>query len=462
MLFPPLLFLLGALLGALTNWFVDRFAWIPRFRSPWRVWPHEFSERLNAAASRKRSDSKEPFAKRWPDFLPLVGWIFLSRLGEPLERLPAEQRLPGLETRRFWIRPFLVELLCGFGFVALYFWEVQGTMLLPNGLEPELFGVVFQRYWIHLLLFVLLLAATLIDFDDMVIPDLLTVAGTVLALSLAAFFPQLSLPATQFRVEVVYRPHPNAQRAEDNFDLVYTQEKRAVPLNYLSPNPPAALPRMPLAMAGLWVFWCLAMLDRVWYGRRLGFRRSWAIFLRHLVRSPRTKYWLGAMIVGPVAIGFLFNTFKLWESAHAVGLFSALVGMAVGMTLVWSVRLVAGGALGREAMGFGDVTLMGMIGAFLGWQACIPIFFLAPILGVVHGILNALFGRGREFPYGPWLCLATVLVVVAWPTVWGQLAPVYELGWILGAVLLVCLALMGVMLLVWRHIRERLFAGPDQ
>ncbi len=74
---------------------------------------------------------------------------------------------------------------------------------------------------------------------------------------------------------------------------------------------------------------------------------------------------------------------------------SSLVGMATGMTLIWSVRLVGRFVLGREAMGFGDVTLMGMIGAFVGWQACILIFFLAPFAGLVLGIINFAAGRHR-------------------------------------------------------------------
>ena len=36
-------------------------------------------------------------------------------------------------------------------------------------------------------------------------------------------------------------------------------------------------------------------------------------------------------------------------------------------------------------MGFGDVTLLAMIGAFVGWQGVIVVFFLAPFAGAVIG-----------------------------------------------------------------------------
>jgi prepilin signal peptidase PulO-like enzyme (type II secretory pathway) len=102
--------------------------------------------------------------------------------------------------------------------------------------------------------------------------------------------------------------------------------------------------------------------------------------------------------------------------------------MAVGMILVWSVRLVAQWGLGVEAMGFGDVTLMGMIGAFLGWQAALLIFFLAPFFGLVYGIINLALGKGRAVPYGPFLCLATVVVVVAWRFLWSATAEYFAFG----------------------------------
>ena len=72
-----------------------------------------------------------------------------------------------------------------------------------------------------------------------------------------------------------------------------------------------------------------------------------------------------------------------WES-----LLSSLVGLAAAGGIVWLVRIIGRYALRKEAMGFGDVTLMAMIGSFLGWQACLFVFFLAPFAGLLLGIAN--------------------------------------------------------------------------
>ena len=57
-------------------------------------------------------------------------------------------------------------------------------------------------------------------------------------------------------------------------------------------------------------------------------------------------------------------------------LLTALVGLVAGGGIVWVVRLIGAVALRREAMGFGDVTLMAMVGAFVGWQASLIVFFM--------------------------------------------------------------------------------------
>lgn len=112
------------------------------------------------------------------------------------------------------------------------------------------------------------------------------------------------------------------------------------------------------------------------------------------------------------------------------GLGVGLLGWAVGGGLTWSFRVVFTKLLGREAMGFGDVTLMAMVGAFLGWQAAVLTFFMAPFFGLAHAVWKLLVYiqkrlRGaqtsdadREIPFGPYLSMAAVALLLSWPWLW--------------------------------------------
>lgn len=62
-----------------------------------------------------------------------------------------------------------------------------------------------------------------------------------------------------------------------------------------------------------------------------------------------------------------------------------------------------------SSMGGGDVKLLAMMGAFLGWQKAIMIFFLAPLFGAVIGIINLVIKKDHTIPYGPFLSLAAIL-----------------------------------------------------
>ncbi len=66
-----------------------------------------------------------------------------------------------------------------------------------------------------------------------------------------------------------------------------------------------------------------------------------------------------------------------------------------------------------ESMGGGDVKLMAMIGAFLGWQLALVTFFLAPFFGIVIGLYNLVSKKDHTIPYGPFLSLAA-LVAIFW------------------------------------------------
>ncbi|MGE0375890.1 MAG: prepilin peptidase, partial [Planctomycetaceae bacterium] len=84
---------------------------------------------------------------------------------------------------------------------------------------------------------------------------------------------------------------------------------------------------------------------------------------------------------------------------HLHGLAWSLTGLGVGAGLTWGVRAVSGWLLGQEALGLGDVTLMGMIGSFLGWQPTVIAFLLAPLCALSVGLVVKLLGNRTYIPY---------------------------------------------------------------
>jgi len=64
-----------------------------------------------------------------------------------------------------------------------------------------------------------------------------------------------------------------------------------------------------------------------------------------------------------------------------------------------------------ESMGGGDVKLLAMIGAFLGWKAALITFFVAPFFGMAVGLFNLVVKKDHLIPYGPFLSLAALMSI---------------------------------------------------
>ncbi len=119
-----------------------------------------------------------------------------------------------------------------------------------------------------------------------------------------------------------------------------------------------------------------------------------------------------------------------WIAAHPHwhGLAVSLAGLIVGGGSIWLVRIIGHFVLKREAMGFGDVILMAMIGSFLGWQPTLVVFFLAPICALVVVSVMWIVRRDREIPYGPYLSLATLILLLGWRHIWPAAERFFSLG----------------------------------
>lgn len=103
---------------------------------------------------------------------------------------------------------------------------------------------------------------------------------------------------------------------------------------------------------------------------------------------------------------------------HLHGLAWSCTGAVVGAGVTWVARGVASFVLRQEAMGLGDVTLMAMIGSFLGWQPMLLVFAFAPFCGIVVGITVKSFLNRPYVPYGPYLSAASLIVLLGWKWIW--------------------------------------------
>jgi leader peptidase (prepilin peptidase)/N-methyltransferase len=91
---------------------------------------------------------------------------------------------------------------------------------------------------------------------------------------------------------------------------------------------------------------------------------------------------------------------------------SSLIGVLSGGGSLFLVATVYQWLFKREGMGGGDVKLLAMIGAFLGWKAVILTIFLSSFIGSIIGITVMLI-KGKDFkyaiPFGPFLALGAVI-----------------------------------------------------
>jgi leader peptidase (prepilin peptidase)/N-methyltransferase len=110
---------------------------------------------------------------------------------------------------------------------------------------------------------------------------------------------------------------------------------------------------------------------------------------------------------GGLAIGLLLSL----QHGFA-GLSDAVVGAAAGFLLLYAVAWAGEKAFGQEAMGGGDIKMMAMVGAFVGWKGVLLTVFGGAVLGTIIFIPLSL-GRKRLVPFGVFLALAagTVFVV---------------------------------------------------
>ncbi len=141
------------------------------------------------------------------------------------------------------------------------------------------------------------------------------------------------------------------------------------------------------------------------------------IDLEHMILPDRVT--IGGMILGPI----LSAAFPILQGRDTAldGLIASAIGLAAGWGTLYAVSVFGRLAFKKEAMGFGDVKLMGAIGAFFGWPAVYFTIMVSAFVGTLVGVV-LIIRKSREWqsriPYGPYLALAVLLWMLGGHTWW--------------------------------------------
>jgi len=114
-----------------------------------------------------------------------------------------------------------------------------------------------------------------------------------------------------------------------------------------------------------------------------------------------------------IPIGFVCSFLIPWLPSLD-SLLGILLGGGLLLSIAWLYEVLAK----REGMGGGDIKLLAMLGAFLGWKAIFPIIFFASVGGTLIGVPLMLANKENSrfaLPFGPFLATAALVYLF-----WGQ------------------------------------------
>ncbi len=320
--------------------------------------------------------------------------------------------------------------------VGIVWWEVIYQGLSPHNVVRTAANpsALFIRAWGHSIFFWFLAAAAWVDIRYRVIPDVITTPGVVCGLIALAIFPEILLP-----VPVITERSFAAATLTEDFLVAWGPLNASKAIDRSVQHLAATM-----ALFGLWWAICTAR----WTPKNKEIPKDLVQKVSQCVCEPRNL----VLVLGVVVLSIV----NWLGGERLAAIESGVIGLAVSAGIVWFTRAGASLALGREAMGMGDVTLMAMVGIWLGWQPAVLIFFLATFIGLVHGLFQLIMHRENELPFGPSLCLAAVLITLLWQPVWAWAAVLFDdvvqLGTVLGLVVL----LTAVTLFLWRWMRGKM------
>ncbi len=143
--------------------------------------------------------------------------------------------------------------------------------------------------------------------------------------------------------------------------------------------------------------------------------------------------WEVAFLALPIGLGLLGAWLALGPlAAEAASLADirpvasaagAVLGGLIGAGVIWLIRVAGSLAFGREAMGLGDVDLMFGVGCCIGAGPASIAVFPAALVGLAFAVVRLVRQGGREMPFGPYLAIGSVLLVLFFNPLMDYLRP---------------------------------------
>ena len=328
-------------------------------------------------------------AIRFYDNIPLVSWLLLGRKCRYC-KAPISPRY------------FVIELLTGLVFTGLFVFYFRTD--LRAGISPFLSGGWFI-YLTSIILLAAFIAASAIDLELWVIP-----------LSICWFVTAVGLLSSALGVYII--------------DPAVIRGCALLPSASVNTASLAAGAAIGLAISSFIL--ATGLIKRSYESdERNGetVKRSTEPQFNHRLEVCKEIGFLLPIIICSIATWWIIKEtapIRTWwvnflQQPVIAGLLGSLWGYFVGCGLVWATRILGTLAFGKEAMGLGDVHLMGAAGAVIGPIFVVVAFFIAPFFGLAWAGFQMFFKKTRQIPYGPFLSLGVFAVMIFHDIILGRL-----------------------------------------
>jgi len=327
------------------------------------------------------------------DNIPLISWLLLGRKCRYC-KAPIS------------VRYFAIELLTGLVFVGIF--HLYFRTGLRAGMGPFL-GGGWLIYLLHMILLAAFVAASAIDLELWIIPLSICWLVTVAGLAGSTLAGYIIDPA---QIRQFYLLPSTSD--------VFLQESTIASL--------AAGATIGLAVSLVLVATGLIKRSYEYEGSQNSHEKPdndasaepqfnhhaemarEIIFLLPIIICSALAYWLIRAQALPGSISGWWLNFT--QKPAVAGLLGSLWGYFVGCGIVWATRIFGTLAFRKEAMGLGDVHLMGAAGAVIGPVSVVIAFFVAPFFGLAWAVCQMFFKKTRQIPYGPFLSFGVFAVMI--------------------------------------------------